>query len=183
MTDHWKVTRLFATVALASAVLVSACSQPAEPRPDPLDSALESLRDATAAFQNLDAAIAAGHVAITPCWYHGNAGAMGYHYGRTDLIENGTVDLLSPEALMYEPRADGSFALVGVEYIVPIGLWQDTQPPSLLDQTFFRDEALGLFTLHIWHTRANPEGVFAKWNPDVSCSHAAEAEDRGTGSP
>lgn len=175
-----KGTRFFALFALALALFVNACAQPAGPTTDPLDAALDSLRDATTAFQSLDAAIDAGHVAITPCWYHGNAGAMGYHYGRMDLIGNGTVDLLTPEALMYEPRADGSFALVGVEYIVPIDLWQGTDPPSLLDQTFFRDEGLGLFTLHIWHARDNPEGVFATWNPDVSCSHAAESEDRGT---
>jgi hypothetical protein len=26
--------------------------------------------------------------------------------------------------------------------------------------------------LHVWHFRENPSGVFADWNPRVSCQYA-----------
>jgi hypothetical protein len=181
-TLSWKTSRTLAGAALAIATLLTACGD-SDPvvADDPLEVALDDLRDATAAFQDLDAAGSAGFVQVTPCWFHGNAGAMGYHLARLDRIGNGAVELLEPEALMYEPQADGSFAFLGVEYIVPIALWEGDGPPSLLDETFARDDESGLFTLHIWSVRENPAGIFAPWNPNVSCAHAEESEDLGAG--
>lgn len=169
---------------LLAAGLLAACGadRPAAST-DRVTAAIDSVRAATATYHDLSAAAADGYIAITPCWYHGpNGGAMGYHYGRPDLIEDVAVELLRPEALMYEPKPDGTMEFVGVEYIVPIAAWQGPQPPSLLGREFFRDEGLGLFTLHIWHVRENPQGAFSSWNPNVTCAHAAESEDRGAGS-
>jgi len=181
-TTFWKTDRTLAGAALAVATLLAACgsSDPAVPD-DPLEAALDDLREATAAFQDFAAADPAGYVQVTPCWFHGNAGAMGYHFARLDLIGNGSVALLEPEALMYEPQADGSFAFLGVEYIVPIALWEGDGPPTLLEETFARDDESGLFTFHIWSERENPAGIFAPWNPNVSCAHAEESEDLGAG--
>ena len=44
-------------------------------------------------------------------------GALGVHCGNGSLLDS-TVDALRPEALIYEPLADGKLRLVGVEYLV-----------------------------------------------------------------
>ncbi|MGI9179238.1 MAG: hypothetical protein ACR2H9_01810 [Longimicrobiaceae bacterium] len=149
-----------------------------KPRTAEFNRQLAALRRATAPFHNFEKAEHAGYgVRITSCWYHRELGAQGYHYGNPDLID-GTVDLLEPELLMYEPQKNGRLRLVGVEYIVPIAAWEGEDPPTLLGQEFHRNEALGLFALHVWLWRHNPAGMFADWNPKVSCEFADEAEDR-----
>jgi hypothetical protein len=67
---------------------------------------------------------------------------------------------------------------VAIEYIVPIPMWSGSEPPSLVGQEFERNDALGLYALHLWLWRHNPNGMFADWNPKVSCAGAAESEDR-----
>jgi hypothetical protein len=137
---------------------------------------LAELRQATAQFHNFDKAVEAGYsVAITPCWEHRTLGGMGYHYGSPSLID-GTVSLLEPEALMYEPGPNGHMRLVGMEYIVPIDAWQGASPPTLLGQEFHPHSFLPIYKLHVWLWRDNPRGMFADWNPKVSCKHAAETE-------
>jgi len=81
-----------------------------------------------------------------------------------------TVELLRPELVIYEPRADGSLQLIGVDYVVP--LQASEQPPTLLGMPFMRNEPLGVWALHIWAWRQNPRGMFAAWNPAVSCANA-----------
>ncbi|MBX7119832.1 MAG: hypothetical protein K1X31_12595 [Gemmatimonadaceae bacterium] len=145
----------------------------------PIDDQLAALRRATEPFRDLERAKAAKwDTAITPCWYHATQGAMGYHYAEVARLD-GVVDSLRPEALMYEPQADGSFALVGVEYIVPIQHWDRADRPRLFGRDFDRNDALGLYVLHVWAWRDNPSGIFAGWNPAVTCAHAAAAEERG----
>src|SRR5262245_25679051 len=85
---------------------------------------LAELRKVTARFHELETARQAGYNAqITPCWTHHSAGAMGYHYAKTGLLD-ATVNLLEPEVVMYEPQAGGHMRLVGMEYIVPLAAWQ-----------------------------------------------------------
>jgi hypothetical protein len=74
---------------------------------------------------------------------------------------------------MYEPQADGSQRLVGVDYVVPFAAWSSDAPPTLLGVPFMRNEPLGVWALHIWAWRSNPSGAFAMWNPTVSCAAAA----------
>src|SRR5688500_14831936 len=77
------------------------------------------LRDLTAPFQRFESAAAAGWGAqITGCFSDPTLGGMGFHYGNVDLID-GTVDVLEPELLLYEPQKNGRLRLVAVEYIVP----------------------------------------------------------------
>jgi hypothetical protein len=139
---------------------------------------LAALRDLTADFGDIAVAQAAGYSAqITPCWYHRDHGAQGYHFGRPELID-GEVELLEPELVMYAPRADGTMEFLGVEYIVPLDAWQHDEPPALLGRPFMRNERLGLWVLHVWLGTENPSGLYADWNPAASCAHAAESEDR-----
>ncbi|HEV2148467.1 MAG TPA: hypothetical protein VGR37_13780 [Longimicrobiaceae bacterium] len=137
---------------------------------------LAALRRETAAYHNFDKAVEAGYTErITPCWAHRTLGAMGYHYGNPGLID-GTVELLRPELLIYEPGPSGHLRLVGLEYIVPIDAWEGKAPPTLLGQEFHPHSFLPIYKLHVWLWRDNPRGTFADWNPTVSCQHAAETE-------
>lgn len=136
--------------------------------PSELNQQLAELRAATARFHRLDVAVAAGYGQITPCVAHPTLGAQGFHYGKGALID-GTASLLEPELLTYEPRPNG-LRLVGVEYIIPFAfLPSDATPPTLLGQTFHANTDLGLWALHVWVWQQNPSGMFADWNPKVSC--------------
>jgi hypothetical protein len=131
------------------------------------------VRRATAGFHQIEVAKSAGY---TEQWPAGCAespeGAQAYHYLDRSLLD-GVVELEQPELLMYEPQADGSLRLVGVDYFVPFDRWTSSGPPELLGQEFMPNETLQAWTLHIWAWRPNPNGTFAAWNPRVSCRHAS----------
>ena len=133
---------------------------------------LAAVRGATAPFHNFDKADAAGWgTPVTGCVMDENepsTGAQGIHYANVPLID-GTVSMLEPEILQYEPQANGRLRLVGVEYIVPLSF---DQPDPLFGQHFHANEAAGLWALHVWIWRHNPDGMFEDWNPKVSCDNA-----------
>lgn len=135
---------------------------------------LAQLRRLVAPFHDLEKAKAAGWtVEVTPCLENPPEGAMGYHYGNPTFINRVEAAVLEPELLLYEPQADGSFRFVGVEYIVPFALLPETaSPPVLLGQEFHQNLGAGLWALHVWVGRHNPSGLFADWNPKVSCEFA-----------
>jgi hypothetical protein len=130
------------------------------------------LRAATAQFHDFDRAVEAGWSAPIPdCFSDPVLGGMGYHYGNPALID-GTVEALEPELLVYEPRKNGELRFVAVEYIVPYDAWTSAEPPTLYGQSFHRNDAFDIWVLHVWHFRNNPSGMFADWNPRVSCEFA-----------
>jgi hypothetical protein len=138
-----------------------------------VESGIARLRAITARFHRFDVAVEAGWSMPVPgCFSHPTLGGMGYHWGNADLID-GKVDELEPELLVYEPQKNGRLRLVAVEYIVPFTEWAGAEPPRLLGQSFHRNEGFGLWVLHVWHFRHNPSGIFADWNPTVSCEFAA----------
>jgi hypothetical protein len=135
------------------------------------DRQLAELRRVTAPFNRFAAAVDAGWShQLTPC-FSSSEGGMGFHYAKTSLLD-GTVNAAQPEALLYEPQRDGSLRFVGVEYIVPRTAWSGAEPPVLYGQTFPYIEAFDVYGLHVWVGTANPDGVFAAWNPRVSCAYA-----------
>ena len=123
---------------------------------------------------------------------------MGIHFARPDLLGisappnprvNGNglhTDFLNPSILIYEPQADGSLELVAVENLVFTKTWKEAgndAPPTFHgvpydtmvdDPTTPIDEA-HLFEphhdRHVWIHRENPSGVFAPFNPEVTCEH------------
>ena len=105
------------------------------------------------------------------------AAAMGIHWISGERLD-GTVSPKSPEVLVYEPQADGSLALVAVEYVVFDSDWSAEQPPELFDRTFHHVTApnrYGLpsfYALHAWVWQANPAGMFENMNPTVTCADA-----------
>ena len=128
--------------------------------------------------------------------------AMGIHYFRPDLLGitappnprvdgSGThTDFLTPAVLIYEPQADGSLQLVAVENLVFKKAWEAAghkAPPSFMGVPYDEmsdnpstavDEAHGFephYDRHVWVYRDNPFGVFAQFNPNVSCDAAQPA--------
>lgn len=129
------------------------------------ESALAGVRQATAAFHNLDAAGDAGYHALLPCFDFPGVGGMGQHYVNKSLLD-ATVEANRPEALVYE--VDGNrLQLVAVEYIVPWSAWVSLTPPQLYGRSFYRVDSLHLWALHAWIWRPNPLGMFANYNPNV----------------
>jgi len=133
---------------------------------------LAQVRAATAQFHRTDAAKAAGYTLVPGldyCFNNPGIGAMGVHLIKTSSLDT-TVDALQPEAMVYQPGANGQLELVAVEYIVPAAAWDaagNTQPPSVLGQSFHLNSALGVYVLHAWIWKDNPSGMFEDWNPLV----------------
>jgi hypothetical protein len=136
---------------------------------------LATLRQVTAPFQQFDRAIDAKWSArITPCMTDPNgAGGMGFHYGNVSLID-GSVSVDKPELLLYEPEQNGRLRLVAVEYIIPYTFRsRDAAPPELFGQKFKQNDTFQLWGLHAWVWKENPSGMFANWNPKVTCEHTS----------
>jgi hypothetical protein len=151
-------------------------------------SQIAQLRRLVAPFHDFQTASDAGWSApITPCLVAADlpsqpgSGAMGFHFGNLAYIQDGgVVNLLQPELLLYEPEQNGKPRFVGVEYIVPFTDHPATAPaPSLLGHEFAQVPEFGVWGLHIYVGRENPSGIFAAWNPKVSCENAGSQQAVG----
>ena len=127
-------------------------------------------------------------------------GDMGLHYVRRDLLGlppkpapgggrvSGTgtyTDFSKPAMLVYEPQPDGSLELVAAENLVFASEWHKTRskPPQFRGVNYLLlkndpatklDEAHNFephYELHLWVFRDNPKGMFAPFNPTVTCRH------------
>ena len=142
----------------------------------PLAGDLERVRGALARYNSIENAERDGYVAASPC-ESSPAGAMGIHYINPSLLAPG-IDPLQPELLLYLPNAQGKLKLIGVEYM-SIDADQDLATaddrPVIFGQPFdgpMLGHAPGMpihYDLHVWLFEANPVGVFAAWNPAISC--------------
>lgn len=141
------------------------------------------VRQATREFRNVSLAEAAGYGAFLGCVSGSLQGAMGVHYASGELVGDDRVIAERPEILVYEPRPNGRMRLVAVEYLVFADAWHavNETPPVLEGQVFHytgSPNRYGLppfYALHVWAWKHNAHGVFADWNPAVSC--AAYAPD------
>ena len=193
------MTSTFSTVA-AVAIGVSVATFASADQYD-----LNALRAATEKYKDVNVALADGYIpdpaghcvsaaaeGLPPEW-----GAMGIHYlnpaalkitaGEPRVDGMGThTDFMKPAILLYEPQADGSLELVGVENLVFEKAWRGMGhdgPPMLNGRHWDHmadnpdtdiDEAHGFmphFDQHVWLFRDNPSGVLMPFNPNVSCDH------------
>jgi hypothetical protein len=127
---------------------------------------LATLRRATARYHNLDAAIADGFVLLHECENRPGEGPVGTVYFQPSRLLDGRIDPTLPDALIYEPARNGRLKLVGVEFAI---LNTGQAPPQFLGATFQSEDEFGVYALHVWVWRHNPEGMFAETNPRVSC--------------
>jgi hypothetical protein len=149
---------------------------------------LAAVRQVSARFHRVEAAIEAGYELgyvngagvriIAGCVAHPTAGAMGYHYFNEELVEDLVVDPLRPEGLVYERRPNGELKLVAVEYVVPgpgsnpPGLPEGSEPPTVFGMEMHilvPPPGPGFYIHHAWVWDHNPAGMFADWNPTVTC--------------
>lgn len=143
---------------------------------DDLEEVIRAVRRLTQPYENLSVAMAAGYNAqLTGCMENPPAGGMGFHYGAPALID-GRVEPLKPEILLYEPQANGKLRFVGVEYVVPYTAWTNPNPPALVGVPFHRNDAFGLWVIHVWVAKKNPAGILSDWNPTVSCRYATSTQ-------
>lgn len=129
------------------------------------------LRRVTAPYHDLDVAEDSGFVFLHACEIRAE-GAVGMIYVHPARVGDGLVRPELPDALIYEPASNPSEKpkLVGVEFAIPMAMWTDPEPPRLFDAEFEAEDEFGVFGLHAWVWRENPNGIFAEANPRVSCT-------------
>jgi hypothetical protein len=141
---------------------------------------LQEVRAAVARYHSFEQAGRAGYTLEQgePC-VAAPPGTMGIHVDNERLMADPRVDALEPEILLYVPKQNGKLELVGVEYFRRAA--DQTPPidasdrPSLFGVDFqgpMAEHAPGMgwhYDLHVWVAEANPSGVFAMFNPAISC--------------
>jgi hypothetical protein len=140
---------------------------------------VRTARQASRRFQDVSQAVAEGYVLQFGCVSGSHEGAMGVHFVNGELVGDGVLDAAKPELLVYEPQPNGRMRLVAVDYLVLVDSWHahDANPPELMGQLFHLFDSpnrFGLpafYTLHAWVWKDNPQGMFANWNPKVTCDH------------
>ena len=165
-----KFTRQIA-IHVGTAMLAIAAACDGQKSTGPVEPAgVAELRASLGAFTSFDLAKNSGYAtALTDCMSNGDEGAMGSHFANTAFID-ATADALHPEVLIYEPSASGAMSLVGVEFVVPFALVPKTAAaPMLFGQKFAANDVFGVWALHVWTHRSNPNGLFADWNIRVHC--------------
>ena len=140
---------------------------------------LARVRQATAKYHDVNAALADGFVS-TPNCVASPDGGMGIHYVNPPRLMDSGVNILEPEILLYLETADG-MKLLGVEYWFSIGPPDTPVPnPAPPSPIIFGMPLEGPmpahepgqpphYDLHAWVWKANPSGIFAPFNPNVSC--------------
>jgi hypothetical protein len=171
-------------VIFAAAAAMAACAESAPLAPDAQlavetraasareaerDRVIATIRSATARYHDLDVAVAEGFVFLHGCENRPDEGPVGMVYVHMGRLTDGVIDPETPDALIYEPRTNERPRLVGVEMAIPYALWTEQEPPRFLGAEFQPEDEFGVFGLHIWSWRNNPEGLFAESNPRVSC--------------
>ena len=162
--------------AMAADSTAHPAGHPAAEQLSPQDqAAIVGVRQTAEQYRDLAAAKAAGYTRQYPegCVQTPD-GSQGFHFINDALVDD-KVDINTPELVMYEPKADGSMELIGVDYVIPFDRWTATEPPQVLGRPMMRNEPLGVWALHIWTHRENPSGMFAAYNPAANCDHAAAA--------
>ena len=178
--------RLAALLGVASLTL----AQPSQGQGNQQDKLVDIVRNATQRYQNV-ANASPDYGPVLGCVSGSDHGAMGIHYvngnllkGET-LLSNGQLDPTRPQALIYEPQSNGELKLVGAEFIIlasalPPGaapqveghlmLYIDGPSAARPDAPPNRYGLPGLFELHVWAWKDNPQGPFVDWNNHVSCA-------------
>jgi hypothetical protein len=162
-------------VIAAAAVLVA----PALSGDGPLSPELRDVRAAVARYHSFEQAEADGYTVAGEQCIASPAGAMGIHAPNPTLMADPAIDPLRPEVLLYVPKKDGTLRLVGVEYLkvdADQNLGTAGDRPSLFGRAFEgpmpgHSPTMPIhYDLHVWVAEANPNGVFALFNPALACS-------------
>jgi hypothetical protein len=139
---------------------------------------INEVRWATSQYWDLDTALEDGYGIFQDCFKDEAIGGMGQHYVKGALAGDDVLDPLQPEALVYQPNADGDLLLVAFEYLVFEENWTSSEPPTLFGQEFHLKTTIPdtppVWVLHMWLWTHNPEGMFADYNPTIFCPEDVE---------
>jgi hypothetical protein len=131
--------------------------------PPALRQELAEVRSATAKYHDISQAMDDGYVDINVF-----VSGQGFHYLKPSNLD-AHFQLDKPELLVYavDPWKN-RLRLVCIEYAVPVSL-SPTPPEGFTGDTdaWHLNEDFGLWTLHCWVWRENPNGMFAEVNPNV----------------
>lgn len=187
MSRSW-LTALALAAAIATVGIAAAAAGDG-----PLPRELQEVRAAVAKYHSLEQAERDGYIVEGEPCVASPAGAMGIHAVNPPLLASAAIDPLRPELLLYVPKQNGKLQFVGVEYWAvalanteseprpwfgaappPLGFFNPA--PTLFGRTFdgpmpgHNPEMPWHYDLHVWVAEANPAGVFAAFNPTLSCS-------------
>lgn len=195
-----------AIVIAVAAIGLTALAMPASAAEPDVAAEIEKVRLASKRFADVKIALAEGYVPAPPgdCISAAHEGlppewgSMGIHYVSPKLLKLAAggprvdgasthTDFMNPAILLYEPQADGSLVLVGVENLVFMNAWHAAghhAPPafggriwdSMADNTGTPvDEAHGFEPHHDQHVyfrkMANPADQLMPFSPNVTCAH------------
>jgi hypothetical protein len=173
---------------------------------------IEKVRLATEKYNDVKVAMAEGFVpappgdcitaakeGLPPEW-----GSMGIHYINPKMLkiagpkprvhgDSTHTDFMKPAILLYEPQADGSLKLVGVENLVFLNAWKaagNQAAPTFAGRSYDtmadsssteHDEAHNFEPHHDQHVyfakSANPKDQLNPFNPSVTCEHFKGGEE------
>jgi hypothetical protein len=144
----------------------------------PLPTDWRDVRAAVARYHSFQQAERDGYtVAGEPCVASPD-GTMGIHAINPALMSDIAIDPLRPEILLYVQKPNGKLELVGVEYWVADAdgqLTTDEDRPSVLGQPLDgpmpgHNPVMPVhYDLHVWVAAEHPTGLFAPFNPAISC--------------
>jgi hypothetical protein len=135
---------------------------------------LDEIRALTEKYHDVEAALADGYEPIEIngqlCVTHDHHGTMGIHYLKAELVGEDPIDIFQPQLLLYIPSDDG-LRLTGIEYFTPdVGQTHPVIFERHMDGPIDTLEGIPVhFQLHSWIWSDNPAGVFAQWNPGLTC--------------
>jgi len=164
---------------LSATFLALTSYAPAQQQLDPL---VQIVRNATQQYQNV-AKAGPAYAPALGCVSGSDHGAMGIHYvngsllGGQTLLSGQQLDPTKPQALIYEPQANGELKLVGVEFIILASVLPPNPAPQVDGHLMLfidgpnRYGLPAFYELHVWAWRDNPEGSFVDWNDHVTCAH------------
>ena len=123
---------------------------------------LARAREATARYHNVQKAFDDGYVDINVVLPN-----MGRHLMKPGLV-NATFNVSEPELLVYSEGPGKELKLVAVEYAVPLNLSANAPEGFTGDaDEWTPSQAFGLWLLHAWVWKDNPDGVFNPTNSRV----------------
>jgi hypothetical protein len=169
-------------LALVAAALVAVAMVPSVVAGD---DPIQQAKAATARYNSPVAAIKDGYgpfpagVPLHECIMslEPGGGGMGIHWVNGTLL-NTVIDPATPEVLVYAPRDNGRLELVALEYVVFAGPWAEANGsavPTVFGQPLTlvpdgnRYDIPSFWQRHIWLYEDNASGLFADFNPSVTC--------------
>lgn len=166
---------LLAYATLAALLATSAYASSPSPA---MQRQLDKVKGATKRYRDVNIALRDGYLASSRCEEQPGVGVMGFHYYNPELGNDPQIDPLHPEFLLYTPTATGGRRLVAVEYMridVDQDRSTDFDRPKFFGRKFngpmyghFPGQPIH-YDLHVWLFLNNPDGVFARYNPNAHC--------------